>query len=682
MTDKKKNSKDMQNNVKQKQERMRKIGTTMMFMFIGVIVFSLLTVGFWSLLTANDVMKDTLKTSAAELLVQAEASTDIYLDQFVFIGDFLSKDPNVLTVSKSKESEPWLMQTLANVMDNQESVQAVYYATEAGKFYLQPQVDLPPDFDARTRPWYQAVKEAGTMVWTDPYSSADGSGMVVTLAKPVVNNGKFEGVVGVDVSLATISDLMNNIKIGEKGYPVVLDGNLTTMTHKNPDVIGKALPIDTVVAAMNAEPEGSIDYVWEENGEDVRKFAVFSTIETTGWRLMATMYEDEVQDEVGVIFRQIILVGFVTLLVAIVVSVIYSRKIGAHVNDLLETIERIKTGDLTARFEMKAKNELGMLGRYFGETTDNLASLIRSVKGVVGDVTNAAENLAATSEETSASADEVARTVEDIARGAQDQAGDAEKGALIAKTLSERFQNLKDNTDTMLSSAQSVMEANLNGSKTAEVLKEKSERSDEAQTRINQAITQLNDRTQHIGGILDTISSISEQTNLLALNASIEAARAGEHGRGFAVVAEEIRKLAEESASATDEIRDIVVNIQSDSERSTSIMGEVKGITEEQNVAVNDVYESFNVVSSAIDQITSQIERIGDNVVQLESDKDEIVSAIENISAVSEETAAASEEVTASMDQQTLAVEEVARAAEKLNELAGILNNQIGQFKV
>ena len=181
---------------------------------------------------------------------------------------------------------------------------------------------------------------------------------------------------------------------------------------------------------------------------------------------------------------------------------------------------------------------------------------------------------------------------------------------------------------------------------------------------------------------MDSISAISVQTNLLALNASIEAARAGEHGRGFAVVAEEIRKLAEQSTVAADEVKRIVSNIQQDGSESVKSMSMLKNISEKQNEAVKKVIYAFETIKKAYEMISSNIGHIGDAVSGVNEDKERIVSSIENISAVSEETAAASEEVTSSMDQQSYAVEEVAKAAQHLNQISIRLGEEISKFRI
>ncbi len=661
----------------------RSMGTIIMVMFLAVIVTSLSILGYISYLTGTNMLKDNFKEMTSELLNSVDKSTVNYLDRFEYIVEYLARDSNITSVDTYADSLPWMLKVLDNVLESESEVLNAYYAVDGGDFHVRPPADLPADFDATTRPWYLAAKEAGgSVVWTDPYQDTATGQTVVTVTKAVYDGGKFDGVVGIDVSLQDIANMLNEMQIGEKGYPILLDKNLVVLTHKNPDIIGSVGPVTAVNEAMVASEAGSVDYRWEEETGMESKFAVFTTIHKTGWRLLATMYMDEIEKETTRILRNILVVGLFTLVISMLVAWAFSKRISKNVGAMVASMELVKDGDLTATPEVSSNDELKVLSVYIGDTLDELGALIGKIKGVSDEITHAAENLAATSEETSASAEEVSRTVEDIAKGAQDQAHDAEKGAMIARQLSDRFKVLTENTTRIQSSAEEVENANMQGMTAIEGLREKSKLTDEANVEIGQVIDELNSKTQHIGTILDTISSISEQTNLLALNASIEAARAGEHGRGFAVVAEEIRKLAEESAGATDEIRDIVMNIRSDSEKTVDSMSNVKKISEEQSLAVQDVNSSFAIISKSIEGIADQIQAIVKSVNVLNEDKDQIVSSIENISAVSEETAAASEEVTATVQQQNMAVDEVARAAEQLNYMSKTMSENISKFKI
>ncbi len=297
-------------------------------------------------------------------------------------------------------------------------------------------------------------------------------------------------------------------------------------------------------------------------------------------------------------------------------------------------------------------------------------------------MTDEASTLASMSEETSATASQVEITVNEIASGTNDTARDAENGVVVASTIDEKFESLNHNSVLMRENAEEAIKVNKEGVNVLKVLSEQSEVSRKSNQDVAEAVLRLDEGTKSISAIIETITSITAQTNLLALNASIEAARAGEAGRGFAVVADEIRKLAEDSGNAANEIKDIVINLQTESKETVNIMNQVGEISEEQNKAVENVDGVLVKIFKSVDSIANQIELVAQEMSSINDDKNEIVAAINNISAVTEETAAATEEVTASMSQQTNAIDEVAKSAENLNVLSNKLNENINVFKI
>ena len=535
--------------------------------------------------------------------------------------------------------------------------------------------------------WYiNATKAKDTLTWSDPYYDETSDITMITTSLPFFDGSqKLAGVISADIDLNSIQTLISETSVGETGWAFLLNEDGIYMADKDVEKIMKSNILNesneslaNIGKKILAEKRGNDAYL---DGKDKYQL-YYSQIPQTNWIIGLTISEKELYSSLRILLVNMFIAFGVSLIVVSIGIVLYTNGLAKKMIALKTTAESLASGDFTTNSDIDSMDEIGLLSKSFNSMIENIRDLLMDTSKVSEEVSNAATNLAATSEETSASSDEISRTVDEIARGAEEQAHDAEKGAVIATSLDEKFEALKNNSFGMNESANEAINANKSGIIAVKELIEKTNLNNESMIRIDNAIEQLSIKSNNIGEILETISSIAGQTNLLALNASIEAARAGEAGRGFAVVADEIRKLAEGSGSATDMIRKIIEELQIESNNTVNIMDEVKSISQEQTDAVTSVNLIFDKINTSIEMITSEIENINNSIDIISDDKDQIVSSIENISAVSQETAAASEEVTASMEQQTAAVEEVARSAEKLNELSINLNQQINKFKI
>lgn len=657
-----------------------KIRTKLIFSFSLIIIVTMVVSSAIFYNSSYNNISNDFKTSTYTTVQQQNITIDEVLNSYNDAIQMLTTNKVIAEYAADTTKIDILMEAFGNYKESHRNIQSVYIGTPEGKMILYPVQDLPEGYDPRVRGWYQdATKNEGKIIWTEPYVDASKGNMIISGAKALNVDGKFIGVFAIDIDLSKLSQAITTTKIGENGNLVLMDKNGKIILHRNPDMLGKDLSGEQWVKTMlSQESKDKMDYIY--NGK--ANYLSFTTNKSTGWKIYGTMEASEISSKTASVRNLIILVAFISILLVVGMSFLISTSISKPIQVIMNAMKKAEGGDFSTRVKIKSKDEVGLLAQNYNSMLEKLVPLISQINKISVSLNESAHLLAATSEQTSQSTREVSDTVQEIAKGASDQAGEAEKGAELISGLSSRIEEVVSISSSMKNVTQAADGLNKDGLETVKLLREKANESTNIAANVGDRIFSLNNKSEKIGRIIETITAISEQTNLLALNAAIEAARAGDAGRGFAVVADEVRKLAEQSAGASKEIQALIADIQAEARNAAEAMSSVKQSVEEQDKAVDSTEDVFNKIAASINTIVEKTNTIDSSLSYMDRSKDEAVHAIENISAVSEETAAASQEVSAATQEMAASVLSVTESAKELNIVAQELKNAIQIFKI
>ncbi len=533
------------------------------------------------------------------------------------LSTYLEKtEPTYPMYSEKGGKEAALHNLFKLVMENNGNYGEIFLGTVHGAFINSTERAIKAHYDPRIRGWYKrALADRGQIVLTDPYKTTSGEVLLSVVSTVQSPNQSLIGVLGIDVSLEKITDIISKIQVGKTGYVMMIasDGSIIADPKYPANNFKKISDLNSLkpIAETNSD---SLEL--EINGKNYLTTIVKSDT-GSGVKYVGLIEKKELMEGVYAFISTLATIAIILVILFVVAGVFFANSISGRINRIKEIFKDLSEGegDLTVRIDFEGSDELKNLADYFNMFVEKIENLIKSIKNSAQSVHTSSLEVSGGNHQLSSSTQEMASSLEET-----------------AASVEEITSSIKDTSSAASETADEIKRTAIEAEKGSKMLGE-----------MAVAMKDVGESGEKIKEIVTVVNEIAFQTNLLALNAAVEAARAGEEGKGFAVVAGEVRSLAGRSSDAASEIKKLVenndINISRANElskKTTDTLMKVVTNIQEATVSVSDIEQRAKEQASGIEQINGAVMQMDEVTQRNASLVEELASSAEDMSRVSD----------------------------------------------
>lgn len=558
------------------------------------------------------------------------------------------------------------------------------YAYRSGDKIATTEEYSAASYNYLEQPWYKnGLKQIEI---TPPYYDPAIDMTVATVSVPFFAADKTPlGVVTGDLNLNTIQQYVENAEIGSGGWATLYDGSGTYLAGPDADKVLKAklAEDDNKELADSAKTlldtdDGKI--VYHADGDTYQVY--HQKIAGVGWVLAITVPENELFSSLHSLLLWISVVSIAGIAVITASILLYSQMITRNLGKVNSLARSLAEGDFTSQVSIRGRDEFAAMGGHLNQMTVNMRELLKNISDTTLHVAAASEELSMSSEECSKVTENVVMSIQEVASGSEAQMVSTQEAARAMEEMARGVQRIVNHSLAASQTTEQLSEQAERGSRQMQEAARFLSEMERESAGTAELIASLDQHSAEIGNIAHLISDISRQTNLLALNASIEAARAGEHGKGFAVVAQEVKKLAENSAKATESIDDLIKAIQQGNAEAAKAMTRNSSQVGAGATLAAEAEQTFEEILQGLASITTQSHEISASSQELMAGTEQINSSVDQLAHIARETAGHAQTVAAASEEQLASMEQVASSSADLSGLMDGLQAQTSRFKV
>ena len=362
-----------------------------------------------------------------------------------------------------------------------------------------------------------------------------------------------------------------------------------------------------------------------------------------------------------------------------------ARVITSVLNNVTDVALCMADNDLSQKLDKKIEtrqDEFGDMGKALARMQNSFTDAMRSITGIAENIAASSEQLHANADQTASASGEVANATTTIMQSTEQAGKNLDIANSMLKDVNGSLENVTDVVMAVANKADETSKTSREGQKEVENAIASINEVGEGTAKVTEAVIELKESSAKISEIVEMITGIASQTNLLALNAAIEAARAGEHGRGFAVVAEEVRKLAEESGKAAQEIDDLIAKNNQSIQHTVALMDDQRNLVKQGVDKVNNSGEAFIQIASLVSELSEDIKGISAAGKKMTDDSKRTLDANIEVDKSARLVLSEVTNVSAAAEQQAASTQEIASSSQVLAQMAEDLNVIASRFKL